>query len=209
MTRKKQKSEEVSDEQILDPTAGESAAFKDNHVADEEKVSAESIVEEKKTEQVTEEKAVEANPVEQIQTQLEEIKDKYLRLSAEFDNYRKRSLREKMDLTKYASEEILESILPLYDDFERAMKSMDTSTDINAIKEGLHLIYSKFSDFLKTKGVSEIEAIGKELNTDIHEAITKIPVQDEAMKGKIVDVVLKGYMLNEKVIRFSKVVMGE
>ncbi len=209
MTRKKQKSEEVSDEQILDPTAGESAAFKDNHVADEEKVSAESIVEEKKTEQVTEEKAVEANPVEQIQTQLEEIKDKYLRLSAEFDNYRKRSLREKMDLTKYASEEILESILPLYDDFERAMKSMDTSTDINAVKEGLHLIYSKFSDFLKTKGVSEIEAIGKELNTDIHEAITKIPVQDEAMKGKIVDVVLKGYMLNEKVIRFSKVVMGE
>jgi len=209
MTRKKQKSEEVSDEQILDPTAGESAAFKDNHVADEEKVSAESIVEEKKTEPVTEEKAVEANPVEQIQTQLEEIKDKYLRLSAEFDNYRKRSLREKMDLTKYASEEILESILPLYDDFERAMKSMDTSTDINAVKEGLHLIYSKFSDFLKTKGVSEIEAIGKELNTDIHEAITKTPVQDEAMKGKIVDVVLKGYMLNEKVIRFSKVVIGE
>ena len=209
MTRKKQKSEEVSDEQILDPTAGESAAFINNHAAGEEKVLDESKTKEKETEQVTKEKTVEVNPVEQIQAQLDEMKDKYLRLSAEFDNYRKRSLREKMDLTKYASEEILESILPLYDDFERAMKSMDTSTDINAVKEGLHLIYSKFSDFLKTKGVSEIEAIGKELNTDIHEAITKIPVQDEAMKGKIVDVVLKGYMLNEKVIRFSKVVMGE
>jgi len=209
MTRKKQKSEEVSDEQILDPTAGESAAFINNHAADEEKVSDESKVEGNETEQVTEEKVVEVNPVEQIQAQLDEMKDKYLRLSAEFDNYRKRSLREKMDLTKYASEEILESILPLYDDFERAMKSMDTSTDINAVKEGLHLIYNKFSDFLKTKGVSEIDAMGKELNTDIHEAITKTPVQDEAMKGKIVDVVLKGYMLNEKVIRFSKVVIGE
>ncbi|NOU16834.1 MAG: nucleotide exchange factor GrpE [Bacteroidales bacterium] len=199
MTRKKHKKEEVTDEQILDPTAGDTATFSDKNVVNDEKKDEENKTEEK----------IEVNPVEQIQAQLDEMKDKYIRLSAEFDNYRKRSLREKMDLTKYASEDILQSILPLYDDFERAMKSWDESTDIDAVKQGLHLIYNKFYDFLKTKGISEIEAIGKELNTDIHEAITKIPAQDDAMKGKIVDVVQKGYMLNDKVIRFSKVVIGE
>jgi len=202
MTRKKHKSEEILDEQILDPTAAETATFSNKQVADE------NNQEENKTEEKSEE-TVEVNPIEQFQSQLNEMKDKYLRLSAEFDNYRKRSLREKMDLTKYASEDVLLSILPLHDDFERAMKSLDVSTDIDAVKEGLHLIYSKFNDFLKTKGITEIEAIGKELNTDTHEAITKIPVQDEAMKGKIVDVVQKGYTLNDKVIRFSKVVIGE
>lgn len=203
MTRKKQKSEDVTDEQILDPTAGDSATAFKNRVAEEEVVSEEKKVDEKEVE------LKEVNPAEQIQIQLDEMKDKYLRLSAEFDNYRKRSLREKMDLTKYASEDVLQSILPVFDDFERAMKSMDVSTDIDAVKQGLHLIYSKFNDFLKSKGVVEIEAIGKELNTDVHEAITKIPAQDEEMKGKIVDVVQKGYMLNDKVIRFSKVVIGE
>jgi molecular chaperone GrpE len=203
MTRKKHKSEELIDEQILDPTAAETATFSDKNVSEEGK-----ITEENKTEKIVEEQ-VEVDPLIQIQSQLDEMKDKYLRLSAEFDNYRKRSLREKMDLTKYASEDVLVSILPLYDDFERAMKSLDISTDIDAVKQGLHLIYNKFNDFLKTKGISEIESVGKELNTDIHEAITKIPVEDEVMKGKIVDVVLKGYMLNDKVIRFSKVVIGE
>jgi molecular chaperone GrpE len=204
MTRKKHQREEVTDEQILDPTAGESATFSNNHVADEEKVSDENKVEDKSPEQ-----AVEVNPVDQIQAQLDEMKDKYIRLSAEFDNYRKRTLREKMDLTKYASEDVLLSILPVFDDFERAMKSMDLSADIDAVKQGLHLIYGKFNDFLKAKGVVEIEAIGKELNTDTHEAITKVPVQEEDKKGKIIDVIQKGYMLNDKVIRFSKVVMGE
>lgn len=199
MTRKKNKSEEITDEQILDPTTVETATFSDKNVANDDNKTEENNTEEK----------VEVNPIEQIQAQLDEMKDKYIRLSAEFDNYRKRSLREKMDLTKYASEDVLQSILPLYDDFERAMKSWDESTDIDAVKQGLHLIYGKFYDFLKTKGISEIEAFGKEFNTDIHEAITKTPVQDEKMKGKIVDVVQKGYMLNDKVIRFSKVVIGE
>jgi molecular chaperone GrpE len=202
MTRKKVKHEEVSDEQILDPTAVDSASFF-NNVADKEKVS-----EEKKVEEKIEEKP-EVNPVDLIQAQLDEMKDKYLRLSAEFDNYRKRSLREKMDLTKYASEEVLQSILPVFDDFERAIRSMEITSDIDAIKQGLHLISGKFGDFLKTKGVTEIEAIGKELNTDIHEAVTTIPVPEEEKKGKIVDVIQKGYMLNDKVIRYSKVVIGE
>jgi molecular chaperone GrpE len=203
MTRKKHKSEEISDEQILDPTAAENPTFSGKNVESDE-----NKIDENKSQEKVEEQ-VEVNPIDQVQAQLDEMKDKYLRLSAEFDNYRKRSLREKMDLTKYASEDVLQSILPVFDDFERAMNSLDVSTDIDAVKQGLHLIYSKFSDFLKTKGISEIEAVGKEFNTDVHEAITKTPVQDEAMKGKIVDVVQKGYMLNDKVIRFSKVVIGE
>lgn len=193
MTRKKNKQEESADKQILDPTADDSATFLNN----------------KEGEKAADEVKVDENPIEKLQSQLDEMKDKYLRLSAEFDNYRKRSLKEKMDLTKYASEDVLQSILPVVDDFERAIASMEISSDMDSIKQGLHLISNKFSDFLKTKGVSEIDAIGKDLNTDIHEAITKIPVQEEAKKGKIVDVILKGYTLNDKVIRFSKVVIGE
>lgn len=202
MNRKKHRQEEVTDEQILDPTTVDFAKVVNNIVDEEEST------EEPKLNEKIEEK-IEVNPIDLVQSQLDEMRDKYLRLSAEFDNYRKRSLREKMDLTKYASEEILQSILPLYDDFERAMKSWDESTDIDAVKQGLHLIYGKFFDFLKIKGITEIEAMGKEFNTDMHEAITKVPVQEEEKKGKIIDVVQKGYMLNDKVIRFSKVVIGE
>ncbi len=114
-----------------------------------------------------------------------------------------------MDLTKYAAEDTLKSILPVVDDFERAMKSIDTTTDIEAVKEGLRLIHGKFIEFLKTKGVTEIEAMGLPLDTDKHEAITLIPAPEENLKGKIVDVIEKGYILNEKVIRFSKVIIGE
>lgn len=141
--------------------------------------------------------------------QFEDMRDKYLRLSAEFDNYRKRTLREKSDILKYGSEEVLKDLLPVVDDLDRALKVIETATDINAVKDGLSLIVNKFNEFLKSKGVKEIDAIGQELNTDLHEAITKFPVQDEAQKGKIVDVVQKGYMLNDKVMRFSKVVVGE
>lgn len=149
------------------------------------------------------------DPLVDLQKQLEESKDKYLRLSAEFDNYRKRTQREKMDLVRYGSEDILKAILPLVDDFERAIKSTQNTTDIEAVKHGLVLIHGKFSDFLKNNGVQVIEALGQDLDTDLHEAITKIPVEDQKQKGKIVDVVEKGYKLNDKVIRFAKVVMGE
>nr|HPI70625.1 nucleotide exchange factor GrpE [Tenuifilaceae bacterium] len=134
---------------------------------------------------------------------------KYLRLSAEFDNYRKRTLKEKMDLIKNASEEVMKSILPLVDDFERALKSSQLSADVEAMRHGLVLIYSKVMDFLKSNGVNEIEAVGLDLDTDLHEAVSKIAVESNDQKGKIVDVVLKGYRLNDKVIRFSKVVVGE
>lgn len=138
-----------------------------------------------------------------------ELNDRYLRINAEFDNYRKRTLKEKMDLTKYASENILLGIIPVADDFERGMQTMTNAQDIEAVKEGVSLIYNKFREFLTQKGIKEIEALNQEFNTDLHEAITKIPAPSEDMKGKVIDVVEKGYMLYDKVIRFSKVVIGE
>jgi molecular chaperone GrpE len=140
---------------------------------------------------------------------LAELNDKYLRLTAEYDNYRRRTLREKMELSKSAGEEILQSMLPVVDDFDRALESIDESQDIEAVKEGIHLIYNKFKDVLGEKGVKEIEAKDQEFDTDKHEAVSKIPAPSEDMKGKVVDVVQKGYYLNDKVLRFSKVVVGE
>jgi len=138
-----------------------------------------------------------------------DITDKYLRLSAEFDNYRKRTLRERMELTKTAAESVMLSILPVVDDFERAMHSIDQGMDFEATKEGILLIYNKFKEFNKQNGITEIEAAGKPFDTDLHEALTKIPAPSEEMKGKIIDVIQKGYYLNDKVIRFAKVVVGE
>jgi molecular chaperone GrpE len=140
---------------------------------------------------------------------LAEMQDKYIRLSAEFDNYRKRTLREKMELTKYAGENLILGILPLMDDFERAMKHMDSSTDCISLKDGIDIIYSKFSDFLKMNGVKEIESLNRDFNVDLHEAVAKVPVEDTDKKGKVVEVLLKGYYLQDKVLRFSKVVVGE
>lgn len=140
---------------------------------------------------------------------LAEMQDKYIRLSAEFDNYRKRTLREKIDLSKYAGENLLLKIIPLMDDFERALLHMEESTDCAAMKSGIDLIYNKFNEFLKLNGVNEIEALNNSFNVDIHEAVAKIPVNEDDKKGKVVDVVLKGYYLQDKVLRFSKVIVGE
>ena len=144
-----------------------------------------------------------------MEEKLAEMQDRYLRLSAEFDNYRKRTLREKIELTKHAGENILMSIVPVMDDFERALKHMETATDNAALKSGIDLIYNKFGEFLKQNGIREIESLHKEFNVDLHDAITKIPVKDESLKGKVVDVVQKGYWLHEKVMRHAKVVVGE
>ncbi len=140
---------------------------------------------------------------------LAELQDRYLRLSAEYDNFRKRTLKEKIDLQKSANENLLEAILPVADDFDRAMLSVDDAKDIKAVKEGMKLISGKFNGFLNQQGVKEIEAVNKEFDTDLHEAITKIPAPSKKLKGKVVDVVQKGYYLNDKVLRFSKVVIGE
>jgi molecular chaperone GrpE len=158
---------------------------------------------------VLDEKGLLEAKIDELTAANKDITDKYLRLSAEFDNYRKRTLRERMELTKTAAESVMLSILPVTDDFERAMNSIDKGMNFEAVKEGILLIYNKFKDFNKQNGITEIEAAGKDFNTDLHEALTKIPAPSEDMKGKIVDVVQKGYYLNDKVIRFAKVVVGE
>jgi molecular chaperone GrpE len=144
-----------------------------------------------------------------VEEKLAEMQDKYIRLSAEFDNYRKRTLREKMEMSKYAGEDLLLKIIPIMDDFERALTHMDTATDCTAMKSGIDLIYSKFSEFLKQNGVKEIESLNNSFNVDLHEAIAKVAVEEDNKKGKVVDVVQKGYYLQDKVLRFSKVVVGE
>jgi molecular chaperone GrpE len=140
---------------------------------------------------------------------LAEMQDKYLRLSAEFDNYRKRTLKEKMQISKYAEEELLKEILPVMDDFERALKHIETSENCMGIKEGIDLIYVKLSDFLKQHDVKEIESLNSDFNVDLHDAVAKVRVAGEEKKGKIVEVLLKGYYLKDKVLRHSKVVIGE
>jgi molecular chaperone GrpE len=140
---------------------------------------------------------------------LAEMQDKYLRLSAEFDNYRKRTLREKIDMSKYAGENLILKLLPVMDDFERAISHMVISTDCTSMKEGIDLIYIKFTDFLKQNGVREIESLNCSFDVDLHDAVANLPVPEEEKKGKIVDVIQKGYYLQDKVIRHSKVVIGE
>ncbi|MFO7790896.1 MAG: nucleotide exchange factor GrpE [Bacteroidota bacterium] len=147
--------------------------------------------------------------IEELNDKFNEINEKYMRLSAEFDNYRKRTLKEKMDMTKSAGSSVILNILPAIDDFERAMNSIEETDDVEAVKKGMELIYNKLTAFLKQEGVEPIEAVGKEFNTDEHEAMTKIPAPSEDMKGKVVEEVQKGYKLNDQIIRHSKVVVGE
>lgn len=147
--------------------------------------------------------------IEEMGHKLAEINDKYLRLSAEFDNYRKRSLKERLDLVKNAGEDLLQKILPVMDNFERALKSMETATDVPALREGVELIYTNFRDFLTQNGVKEMECLHTEFDPDVQEAVTKIPAPTEDLKGKVVDCIQKGYTLNDKVIRYPKVVVGE
>ena len=150
-----------------------------------------------------------AQELEKANEQIEEQKDKYLRLSAEFDNYRKRTMKEKAELILNGGEKSISSILPIVDDFERALKNMETATDVAAVKEGVELIYNKFMSVLGQNGVKVIETKEQPLDTDYHEAIAVIPAPNEALKGKILDCVQTGYILNDKVIRHAKAVAGE
>ncbi len=144
-----------------------------------------------------------------VKNELEELKDKHLRLQAEFDNYRRRTLKEKAELISSAGEKVLKDLLPVIDDLDRAMESTATAQDVAAVREGLDLIVNKFQNFLKNNGVSEIEAKEQDFDADKHEAVTKFPAPSEDLKGKVIDVVQKGYTLNGKVMRFAKVVVGE
>ncbi len=186
---------------------------KDRNTGQEEKVNGEEVRDEaaqQPGEDEEEETKAEEPPKEPTaEEKLAELQDRYLRLSAEYDNFRKRTLREKIELQKSANEVLLSALLPVADDFDRALQSVADARDIEAVKEGLTLISGKFRGFLQQQGVKEIEAEKKEFDTDLHEAITKIPAPSKKLKGKVVDVVQKGYFLNDKVLRFAKVVIGE
>lgn len=146
--------------------------------------------------------------IDELKKAQAEDKDRYLRLAAEFDNFRRRTAKERLDLIQTASESVIKNMLPIVDDFERALAVLKDSKDSDAAKEGTELIYKKMMEMLKNCGVSVIEAIGKDLNTDEHEAVAQIPAKDPKQKGKIVEIAQQGYKLNGKVIRFAKVVMG-
>ena len=198
----KEKNQPMEEEVLKnEEVAEETAQTEDNQqeeAAQEEAPAAEQTIEEQL-----------AGMLEEAQQMVREEKDKYLRLSAEFDNYRKRTLKEKAELIKNGGEKTLTAILPVLDDFERALKNMETSEETKAMKEGVELIFSKFQKILGQEGLQKIETEGQAFDTDFHEAIALIPAPSEDLKGKILDCVQTGYMLNEKVIRHAKVAVAQ
>ena len=146
--------------------------------------------------------------VEELEAKAAKDKDDYIRLMAEFDNYRRRTAQEKLDIVSMASVETIKGLLPVLDDCERALQVLKDSDDSDAAKEGTELIYNKLMTYLKSKGLAVIEALGQPFDTDVHEAVAQFPVQEDDKKGKVFDVVQTGYTLNGKVIRFAKVVVG-
>lgn len=145
---------------------------------------------------------------EELRAKVEQVNDKYLRLAAEFDNYRRRTAKERLELISTAGEDIIKGLLPVLDDCERALQVLKESGSDKAAIEGTELIYSKLMSYLKGRGLSVIDAIGQDLDTDFHEAVAQMPVQESDKKNKIIDVIQQGYKLNDKVIRFAKVVVG-
>ena len=194
-----------------------------NHPQEEEILKNEEVTtdeavqnEEVNAEETAQEEAAELTPEEQLanmlaeaQQMVSEERDKYLRLSAEFDNYRKRTLKEKAEIIKNGGEKTLTAILPVLDDFERALKNMEASEETKAMKEGVELIFNKFNKILSQEGLQKIETEGREFDVDFHEAIALIPAPSEDLKGKILDCVQTGYMLNDKVIRHAKVAVAQ
>lgn len=158
---------------------------------------------------VSKDDSSELSEFEQKEIELKEMNDKYVRLYSEFDNFRRRTQKEKLELYKTAGEDIFKSLLPVMDDFERALKSMEETKDYDSLKTGVDLIHSKLIQVFKSNGAEPMESsVGKVFDSEIHEAVTQIPAPSKKMKGKVVDEIERGYMLKEKVIRFAKVVVG-
>jgi molecular chaperone GrpE len=209
---KSKKEEEIKKEETVD-TAAQAAGAQENAEKNAEKGEQEGAEQaEAAGEQETkEQEAAQPSEEEQLTAKLAEANDKYIRLAAEFDNYRRRVAKEKLDLISTAGEDVIKGLLPVLDDCERALQVLESSTDseaAKAAKEGTELIYNKLMGYLKSKGLAPIEAVGKELDTDFHEAVAQFPVQEAEKKNKIFDVTQQGYTLNGKVIRFAKVVVG-
>jgi molecular chaperone GrpE len=184
---------------------------KDIH-KEEEKMKEETVEqntsEEVTAEEVPIEETIELDPLEALKAELVETKDKMLRLYSDFDNYKKRTSKERMELIKSAGIEIIMSLLPVLDDFDRGMKSLANTVDVEAVKEGMALIHNKLKAILEQKGLKEMISVGEVFDTDLHDAITNIPAPTEDMKGKVIDDVQQGYYLADKVIRHAKVIVG-
>ncbi len=198
----KEKNQPIEEEVLKNEEVAEETA------QTEEKQQKEAVQEEAPAAELTVEEQL-ANMLAEAQQMVSEEREKYLRLSAEFDNYRKRTLKEKAELIKNGAEKTLTAILPVLDDFERALKNMEASEETKAMKEGVELIFNKFQKVLGQEGLQKIETEGQAFDTDFHEAIALIPAPSEDLKGKILDCVQTGYMLNDKVIRHAKVAVAQ
>lgn len=185
---KDQHAEETAENKAAEQTSEEQAAQEEKELSEEEKLQ---------------------KQLEEAQQTIEEQKDKYLRLSAEFDNYRKRTLKEKAELIKNGGEKAISAVLPILDDLERALANMKKLDDIQAMYDGIDLIYQKFLKTLSQEGLQKMEPVGEAFDTDFHEAIALVPAPEEAQKGKVLDCVQTGYKLNDKVIRHAKVVVAQ
>lgn len=201
----------LQDEQMQNPEVNEEVQENTDNLSEKEEntdKNRKNIFSRKKDKDKTKVQELEKE-IEQLKAEKAELNDRFLRLFSEFDNYKKRVSKEKLDLISTASEKVLVSLLPVIDDFERAIAANEKVEDINAIKEGFNLIYNKLVQMMKRFDVEEIQAKGEEFNTDFHEAVTHFPAQKEEDKGKVIDVTEKGYKLKDKVIRFAKVVVGQ
>ena len=202
MSKNKKHNEDTDEQKINNTQETENAAEETTKQAEANEAN----------EATEKEEAKEPTPEETIadlNKQLEESKKEYLFLMAEIDNFRKRTLREKAELIRNGAEKPLGDILPIVDDFERAVKANEKADDINAVKEGFGLIYNKFIKYLEKNQVKAMESTGNDFDTELHEAVTTFPVDDEAKKGKVIDTVLTGYTINDKVLRHAKVVVGQ
>ncbi len=175
----------------------------------EEQFSEDVIPEEVEAEGAEELLEDESKKISSLEEQLAKEKKEYLFLMAEFDNFRKRTLKEKSEIIRNAGEQVLKGLLPIVDDFERGLKASEEAQDAGAVREGMELIYKKLLKYLEQNGVKAIDPEDKDFDTSRHEAISAVPIEDESLKGKILDTVEKGYMINDKVLRHAKVVVGQ
>lgn len=214
MFKSKKQEETIKEEELKNAQqeAGAQENVNDNENGAEDAAKAEEGKEgENGQQQEAQQEQPQKSVEEQLTEKLAETNDKYVRLMAEFDNYRRRVAKEKLELISTAGEDVIKGLLPVLDDCERALQVLNSSTDseaAKAAKEGTELIYNKLMAYLKTKGLAPIEAVGKELDTDFHEAVAQFPVQEADKKNKVFDVTQQGYTLNGKVIRYAKVVVG-
>ncbi len=200
MAKKEDKNKKVDEQQVEQPELNENI---DNEETAQEQDSQEEAAQEEAAEPTPEER------IAQLEATIEKEKKEYLFLMADFENYRRRTLQEKQDLIKNGGQKVLEGILPVVDDIERAIEAINQGGDLDSLKEGVDLIHNKLISYLKSNNVEAIESTGELFDTDVHEAVTTFPAPSEDQKGRVIDTVLKGYMLNDKVLRHAKVVVGQ